>query len=199
MECEVIDLPGGSCQYWPHWLESDEASRLHQCLLKTVEWQQDTINLFGRIVPLPRLQAWYGDAGARYCYSGISLEPVHWLPILQTVKIWVEEATCAKFNSVLINLYPTGQHSNGWHADDEASLGSDPLIASLSLGATRRFQLRHKNNKSLPVQSLNLMSGSLFFMGAGIQQAWQHQIPKTKKKVSPRISLTFRNVIDLSR
>lgn len=197
MDYEVIDLSDGSCRYWPHWLEFDEASQLYQCLLETVEWRQDTIYLFGRAVPLPRLQAWYGDAEAHYCYSGICLEPVPWLPILQTLKAWVEATTCAKFNSVLINLYRTGQNSNGWHADDEVTLGTDPLIASLSLGATRRFQLRHKNNKSLPVQSLNLISGSLFFMGAGIQQAWQHQIPKTKKQVSPRINLTFRNVIDL--
>lgn len=199
MGCERIDLLGGSCRYWPHFLAADEADPLYQCLLETVEWRQDVICLFGRTVPLPRLQAWYGDVGARYCYSGICLEPIPWLPILQALNVRVEEATGAEFNSVLINLYRTGQNSNGWHADDEAVLGTDPLVASLSLGATRRFQLRYKNDKLRPVRSLDLISGSLFFMGAGMQQAWQHQIPKTKKKVFPRINLTFRKIIDLDQ
>ncbi|OQX38378.1 MAG: alpha-ketoglutarate-dependent dioxygenase AlkB [Oceanospirillales bacterium LUC14_002_19_P2] len=197
MSAEVITLPGGICRYWPTWLTVDEASQLYKELQETVAWQQDEIQMFGRPLPLPRLQVWYGDAGARYRYSGIQLEPLPWLPLLHALKMRVEQATGAKFNSVLVNLYRSGQDSNGWHADDEPELGDDPLVASLSLGATRRFQLRHKTDRSIPVRNLMLEAGSLLFMGAGMQQYWQHQVPKTQKSVSPRINLTFRRVIDL--
>ena len=197
MGSEVIILPGGVCRYWPAWLTVEEASRLYQQLLDTVSWRQDEIRLFGRTLPLPRLQAWYGDSGASYRYSGIQLEPLPWLPDLYALKTRVEQATGAEFNSVLVNLYRSGQDSNGWHADDEPELGGDPLVASLSLGATRRFQLRHKTDRSIPVRTLSLEAGSLLFMGDGMQQHWQHQIPKTQRKISSRINLTFRRVIDL--
>ncbi len=197
MSDEVINLQGGVCRYWPTWLTVDEASQLYQALLETVAWQQDEIRMFGRTLPLPRLQAWYGDTSASYRYSGIQLEPLPWLPILHALKMRVEQATGAEFNSVLVNLYRSGQDSNGWHADDEPELGDDPLVASLSLGAMRRFQLRHKTDRSIPVRTLMLEAGSLLFMGAGMQQHWQHQVPKTQKNVSPRINLTFRRVIDL--
>lgn len=197
MNGEVIILHEGVCRYWPAWLAAGETDLLYQQLLATVAWRQDEIRMFGRTLPLPRLQAWYGDSGADYCYSGIQLEPLPWLPGLRALKTRVEQTTGAEFNSVLLNLYRSGQDSNGWHADDEPELGDDPLVASVSLGATRRFQLRHKTNPSIPVRTLNLAAGSLFFMEAGMQRHWQHRIPKTRKNISPRINLTFRMVVDL--
>ena len=191
---EVIELEGGTLWYQPCWLPVDEANQLYCCLLDQVHWQQGRIKLFGQEHLIPRLQAWYGDPCAQYSYSGLGLQPLPWLPQLLNLKERLTAASGTPLNSVLVNLYRDGRDSNGWHADNEVELGFEPVIASVSLGATRRFRLRNIKDKSKTL-AFDLPHGSLFIMGAGIQQHWQHQLSKTARKVNPRINLTYRRII----
>ena len=183
-------------RFWQDCLTAIEAENTFQRLLSDITWCQDTITLFGKTHPLPRLQAWYGDDGCDYCYSGLGLAPTPWNKELLSLKKQVEEHCQSTFNSVLANLYRHGQDSNGWHSDDEKELGEQPIIASLSLGATRRFKLRHKFQKELPTINLNLTSGSLLCMSGLSQSHWQHTLPKTARNIGPRINLTFRKIIN---
>lgn len=190
---ECIRLEGGNLLYWPNWLPQDQASALFDSLHGQVNWQQDRIVIFGKEHPIPRLQCWYGNPDAAYSYSGLKLSPNPWLPELESVKNALEPLAKSSFNSVLVNLYRNGQDCNGWHADNEPELGPSPVIASVSLGATRRFRLRQINNKTQTL-SLDLLQGSLLIMEAGIQENWQHQLAKTAKPVGARVNLTYRCV-----
>jgi alkylated DNA repair dioxygenase AlkB len=162
--------------------------RILERLLAEVDWRQDTARIVGRDVPLPRLTAWYGDAG--YCYSGIDNPPRPWLPLLLDLKAEAEALAGAPFNSVLANLYRDGRDSMGWHSDDERSLGPDPVIASLSFGAVRRFRLKHKSTQESI--ALDLSPGSCLVMAGALQHHWRHALPKTAKPVGPRVNLTYR-------
>lgn len=168
-----------------------DADRAFAGLIDNVDWHQEKASLFGRKIPLPRLTAWYGEHG--YSYSGIDHEPAQLTPDLLALQTTIERLTSARFNSVLINLYRDGRDSMGWHSDDEASLGSEPEIASLSLGATRRFHLKHRTGDER--LSLDLAHGSCLIMRGRCQAAWRHQVPKTKKPVGARINLTFRKIV----
>ena len=148
--------------------------------------------MFGRIVPAPRLEAWYGDPEAAYSYSGLAHDPMPWTADLQAIRMAAERASGARFNSVLANLYRDGSDSNGWHADDEPELGETPAIASLSLGATRRFLFRHRaSGERVEIQ---LEAGTLLIMRGAVQQCWQHSVPKQRTVQAARINLTFRSV-----
>ncbi|MGH1481596.1 MAG: alpha-ketoglutarate-dependent dioxygenase AlkB family protein [Geminicoccales bacterium] len=171
-------------------LSPDIADQAFADLLETIDWRQETAALFGRKIPLPRLTAWYGDGG--YAYSGIRHEPAPMTPALLALKSEAEALSGQGFNSVLINLYRDGRDSMGWHSDDEPVLGDEPIIASLSLGATRRFQLKHRHADERV--SLDLAHGSCLVMQGRCQACWRHQLPKTKKQVLPRINLTFRRL-----
>lgn len=153
-------------------------------------WRQEIARVMGRAVPLPRLTAWYGEAG--YVYSGIRHEPRPWTPTLLDLKAIAEVLAGQSFNSVLLNLYRDGRDSVSWHADDEPGLGPEPVIASLSLGASRRFLLRHRRTRARVEVVLD--HGSCLVMGGAIQRHWQHQVPKTARPVGPRINLTFRRM-----
>jgi alkylated DNA repair dioxygenase AlkB len=167
-----------------------DADRLMAALRRDIAWRQDEATVMGRRIPIPRLQAWHGDG--QYVYSGIRLEPSPWTPDLLILKGVAEDIAGESFNSVLINLYRDGRDSVAWHADDEPSLGRDPVIASLSLGAVRRFQLQHKTT-GLRID-LDLPHGSCLVMAGPTQHHWRHQIPKTRRPVDPRINLTFRRI-----
>ncbi len=171
-------------------LSPDEADLAYVDLLDGIDWRQETARLFGKKIPLPRLTAWYGDGA--YTYSGIRHEPSPLTASLKRLKARAERFSGASFNSVLVNLYRDGRDSMGWHSDDEAILGTDPVIASLSLGGERRFQLKHRQSGELI--SVKLTHGSCLTMGGRCQACWRHQIPKTKKPVAPRINLTFRTL-----
>jgi len=155
-------------------------------------WFQPSINFSGNLVPIPRLNSWYGDPNNSYTYSGIKLNPIPWSDIMMEVKLRVEIITGTKFNSALLNLYRDGNDSVSWHSDDEPELGEDPIIASLSLGSTRTFKL--KNIKSGEVKKFELENDTILLMGSGIQKNWIHSVPKTKKPVDQRINITFRNI-----
>lgn len=143
----------------------------------------------------PRRCAWYGDPGARYAYSGLPLEPLPWTQALAGLRKALESHLGAPFNSVLANWYRDGHDRMGWHADDEASLGPEPLIASLSLGAPRRFALRHRTRRDLPTAAITLEHGSLLVMAGPTQRCWKHALPAMARVTDPRINLTFRYVL----
>jgi alkylated DNA repair dioxygenase AlkB len=140
-----------------------------------------------------KYHAWYGDQGAHYSYSGISLPINEWSPQLSKLKARVEEKVGVTFNGVLCNLYESGLHSNGWHSDDEKELLRPITVASVSLGEQRTFQLRRKGQTRIEAR-VELESGSLFIMKAPFQEKWQHQIAKSKKVLGKRLNLTFRKV-----
>ncbi|MBF9223748.1 alpha-ketoglutarate-dependent dioxygenase AlkB family protein [Hymenobacter ruricola] len=187
-----LSLPQADLLFDPAFLPAAEAAALLAQLTAEVAWEQRTIRLFGQESPQPRLTAWYGDADARYTYSGLAWEPRPWTPALLALRQRLEAATASRFNSVLLNLYRDGRDGMGWHADDEPELGPAPAIASLSLGATRRFRLRPRAGLVHPPLSLDLGSGSLLLMRGPTQRHWQHALPKTTRPLGPRLNLTFR-------
>lgn len=164
-------------------------------IFSSVDWQSEAINIMGKERLVPRLVAWYGDEGADYSYSGVHHVSKPWIPSLKTIKARVEQVSGYRFNSALCNLYRNGQDSMGWHSDDERELGEEPVIASVSLGATREFQLKHKTIEKLR-HKIMLTSGSLLVMKAGVQRYWKHQVPKRLKIEEPRINITFRTIIN---
>lgn len=190
---EYLDLPDADIRFYPSLLNQSESDRLFQDLTQTICWRQDAITLYGRSRLQPRLTAWYGDPGKSYTYSGLTLSPTPWTSALLDLKAQIETVSGVIFNSVLLNLYRDGQDSMGWHSDDEPELGPNPIIGSLSLGGTRRFQLRHRLDRGLKSEFL-LTAGSYLLMQGRTQHYWQHQVPKTKRPVPPRINLTFRIV-----
>lgn len=185
-------MPDAEVIIYPHFFKQSESDQFFQNLLNSLNWRQETIKFFGKEVNVPRLTAWYGDEGKSYKYSGIQMNPNPWTPGLITIKKKVETVLKFNFNSVLVNLYRQGKDSMAWHSDDEPELGHNPTIASLSFGATRRFQLRHKYDKALDTLEVALTHGSLLLMRGKTQHFWKHQVPKTSKTLTPRINLTFR-------
>ncbi|MCL6417308.1 alpha-ketoglutarate-dependent dioxygenase AlkB [Aestuariirhabdus sp. Z084] len=186
-----IPLQNGELHWYPSFFEGDTADRLMQKFSNGTDWKHDELIMGGRRVPIPRLQAWYGEQG--YRYSGLWLEPQPWLSVHLELLDVLQAVLKERFNSVLMNLYRDGNDSVGWHADDEPELGRNPCIASLSLGATRRFHLRHTKDSQQRL-SLDLSHGSLLVMSGETQHHWRHQIAKTRRDVGPRINLTFRYV-----
>lgn len=152
--------------------------------------------IFGSLRLQPRLTAWCSDPSVSYSYSGLQLEPTPWHPALGALRQRLTNNFGQPLNSVLVNAYRDGSDSMGWHSDDERELGPKPFIASVSLGATRRFRLRPKHSQSRPVESrgIDLANGDLLLMEQDSQRDWQHCITRTRKSTGLRINLTFRNV-----
>lgn len=183
-----LKLKYADCWYQPGFLNHDEATDLKEHILDQVKFRQDEIMMFGKPVLQPREVCWMADDGLAIKYSGLKLPPSPWDERIRQLKTVIEAHTGTRFNSVLINHYRNGQDSMGWHADNEAELGHDPLIASVSLGAEREFHLRGTDE----LIKVNLEHGSLLFMGSGSQQHYKHQLPKRKLVSENRINLTFR-------
>jgi alkylated DNA repair dioxygenase AlkB len=173
-----------------------EQNKLFQSLLKNVPWKQHVLTVYGRSINAPRLSAWYGDPGAVYRYSGLRLAPMPWTSTLLEIKLIVENLTATRFNSALLNLYRDGRDSVGWHSDAEPELGRHPVIASVSLGAERRFTLQHK--KTRRQISVDLEPGSVLLMSGPTQHYWRHQLPKSRRAVAARINITFRVIRSLA-
>lgn len=192
MALSPLLLPQADLLFDPVFLPRAEADDLLAQLSTGIAWEQRAIRIFGQEIPQPRLTAWYGDPAARYSYSGLVWEPRPWTPLLLNLRHRVETATQARYNSVLLNHYRDGRDSMGWHADDEPELGPAPAIASLSLGATRRFRLRPRAGLAHVPLGLDLPNGSLLLMRGPTQQRWQHALPKTARPIGPRLNLTFR-------
>jgi alkylated DNA repair dioxygenase AlkB len=187
----VLHLQDAEIIYFPHFFDKKEADAIFTQLVKDIPWQQDDIQVFGKIHPQPRLTALFGNEGKPYSYSNIKMQPYPWTLFLQKIKSYVESVSDTNFTTVLLNQYRDGKDSNGWHADNEKELGSNPVIASVSFGAERIFQLKHNSISGLK-QNIILEHGSLLLMKGTTQHFWKHQIPKTSKPIGPRINLTFR-------
>lgn len=172
------------------WLSQEHSQSLYQQLLAYPGWQQHSIRMFGKQVLEPRLSSWMADEGVNYRYSGKLREASAWLPKVKQVSEEISAYCSADFNSVLLNYYRNGTDSMGWHGDNEPELGELPVIASLSLGATRRFLFRHRQTKQ--VIELHLADGDLLIMNGLCQNQWQHSLPKSPAVQQPRINLTFR-------
>jgi alkylated DNA repair dioxygenase AlkB len=192
-EPQVLDLPDAEIIYYPQLFVKEQADTIYYELLKEIAWQQDNITGYGKTHPQPRLTALYGNDGKPYSYSNITMQPKPWNSLLQKIKYYIEASTECQFTTVLLNQYRDGKDSNGWHADNEKELGTNPIIASLSLGAERVFQLKH-NTISEAKKNIILEHGSLLLMKGSTQHFWKHQIPKTTKPIGNRINLTFRSI-----
>ncbi|HYX17133.1 MAG TPA: alpha-ketoglutarate-dependent dioxygenase AlkB, partial [Nostoc sp.] len=190
---EKLPMQNAEVIYYQNFFDGKESNQLFVELYETTSWNQEYTILFGKQVKLPRLTAWYGDTGKSYSYSKIKMQPFLWTPVLINIKSKIESFSKIKFNSVLLNLYRDGKDSVAWHSDDEPELGENPIIASVSFGANRRFMFRHKIQKELNYE-IQLTHGSLLMMKGTTQHFWQHQIPKTNKVTQSRINLTFRQI-----
>ena len=181
-------------QYHPLLFDPKEQSLLMNALQEEIPWKQEHIKLFGKTHPTPRLTAWHGDTHCVYKYSGVVNQPFPWTPSLLIIKTRIESlSNGTTFNCVLLNFYRDGSDKMGWHSDDEKELGPNPSIASVSFGATRRFDFKHKTEAHNKF-SIQLESGSLLLMQGDMQHHWLHQIPAQKRIQEPRINLTFRYI-----
>ncbi len=186
-----LELPDSDITYYPDFIPPAMAIAYFKALKNNVPWQQDDITVFGKTYAQPRLTALYASNKKAYTYSNITMHPHMFSGELLEIKQKLERDVGIVFTTCLVNRYRDGKDSNGWHADDEKELGQNPIIASISLGEQRYFHLRHKEDKALKHKIL-LENGSLLLMKGETQHFWQHQIPKTAKRIEERINLTFR-------
>jgi alkylated DNA repair dioxygenase AlkB len=180
----------GIVEYYGKILSQEEADRYLELLMEKTLWKNDEVVIFGRHIITKRQVAWYGDSDFLYSYSNTTKKAIPWTTELTALKQKVEQVTGTTFNSCLLNLYHNGEEGLGWHSDDEKELGERNTIASLSLGAPRRFLFKHKQTKN--TVTVILEHGSLIVMKGDTQKNWLHSLPKTKNVTGPRINLTFR-------
>ena len=178
---------------YPEFFSAEESDIYLNYLLNDIPWIQEPITMFGKKVMQPRLTAFFGDKGMKYTYSGLTMQAEEWSAPLLQIKAKLEEKCSAKFNVCLLNHYRDGMDHMGWHRDNEQSLGSHPIIASVSFGATRIFQFRNYEEK-VPVISLEVEHGSLLLMRGETQRYWEHRLTKRTVPIAPRVNLTFRFV-----
>lgn len=179
----------------PSFLGADAADRLFDALMRQTPWREDRLRLGGREVTAPRRVSWHGDPHCVYRYSGARHAPAPWFPALGDLREAVIAAAGHRFNCALLNLYRDGRDSMGWHSDDEPELGLNPAVASVSLGAERRFRFRSRQDPE-ETHALTLSHGSLLVMRPGCQSRWRHALPKSAAVASPRINVTFRWIAD---
>lgn len=192
-EKKALKLPNAEVVYIPNFYSIDKSNYYLEILKEKIEWQHDFITIFGKTFKQPRLTALYANNNHSYKYSNITMSPKIFTKELLDIKLDIEQTANHQFTSVLLNLYRDGNDSNGWHADNEKELGTNPVIASLSLGAQRTFHFKHRKLKDHK-HKLILEHGSLLLMKGEMQHFWLHQIPKTKKNIGERINLTFRTI-----
>lgn len=190
----ILPLEEAIFEYYPNFYAVERANVLFEQLLANTPWQADDITVFGKTYQQPRLTALYGNDGKPYGYSNIIMTPHEMTETLNAIKNEIETKIQNQFNTILLNLYRNEKDSNGWHSDNEKALGPNPIIASLSLGEIRKFQIKSKTN---PADKLNLelAHGSLLVMREGSQFYYKHQVPKSLRPKKERINLTFRTII----
>ena len=193
----MIDLSINTAKlnFWPDFLTENQADELFEELKTSNLWRQDKVKVFGKTYDQPRLCFLAADRKVNYTYSGLTLPAVDFSKSLSLIKTRIEQTSSTRFNSCLANLYRDGNDSNGWHSDDEKELGDEPVIASLSLGVTRNFDLKHKRNRLIK-KRIELTHGSLLLMSGRTQKDFKHQIAKSKRIHEPRINLTFRYIFE---
>ncbi len=188
-----ISLPDSEISLHQNHFDAEIAGNFLRDLTEEIPWIQNKIRFYGKESLVPRLESWHGDEGMSYTYSGIRMDAKPWTKNLLIIKESIEPIAKTTFNSVLINYYRDGKDRVAWHSDDEKELGKNPVIASVSLGAERKFKLRHKKYKENQLQhEVFLQNGSLLLMSGSTQHNWLHEIPRTAKPIGPRINLTFR-------
>jgi alkylated DNA repair dioxygenase AlkB len=183
----------GAADYYGKILLAAESEYYLDHMLNHIAWRNDEAVIFGRHIITKRKVAWYGDETYSYAYSGKTRDALGWTARLLELKTIVEGVCGRTFNSCLLNLYHTGDEGMAWHSDDEKTLEPDGAIASLSLGAGRKFSFRHR--KLRETVSIQLEAGSLLVMHGSTQTNWMHALPKTKKVMIPRVNLTFRTMV----
>lgn len=182
----------GIAVYYGCILNAETLPSIYDDLFNKIAWQQDQIMMFGKAIATKRKVAFYADNHIDYTYSSMKKKGLPWTPELIQIKEEVESLTSTTYNACLLNLYHTGEEGMGWHSDDEKEIIVNSSIASLSIGAERKFAFKHKATKE--TISIMLENGSLLEMKGSIQQNWWHSLPKTKKVGTPRINLTFRQM-----
>jgi len=183
----------GTVNYHGRVLSIEKANFYFERLLKNIQWKNDESFIYGKHIITKRKAAWYGDSDYLYTYSNTTKQALPWTEELLALKKVVEDITGTSFNSCLLNLYHSGEEGMAWHSDDEKSLGKNTCIASLSLGATRKFSFKHKHNKD--TVSIMLENGSLLVMKDETQTNWLHSLPKARKVLKARVNLTFRTIV----
>lgn len=190
---EQLKLAGATVSYVAAWQPAEQADRWMSALFQEIPWTQHQVKTFGKLRDSPRLSSWHGDADASYSYSGSRYQPTPWTKTLSEIRTALRESLQTEFNGVLVNRYRSGTDSMGWHADNERELGPDPVIASISLGAERRFSLKHRTDGQR--LQLHLAHGSLLLMAGQTQRNWLHALPKQHGVEAERINLTFRRLL----
>ena len=183
----------GSAVFTPDFLDAAVAQEMFSDIDATTPWESVELTVFGRKVKEPRLSAWMNTEGRPYVYSGTSRVAHRFTPVLENLRVLVEQRSGHHFNSALVNLYRSGDDALGWHADNEPENGREPVIASVSFGTIRRFDLRHRETKE--TVRVDLTSGSLLLMSGATQHRWVHQVPRQRKVRTPRINVTFRRLV----
>ena len=183
----------GTVNYYGKIMDVNQANNYYKALLQHIEWKNDEAIIFGKHILTKRKVAWYGDTNFRYTYSKITKEALTWTKDLVELKEMIESKTGETFNSCLLNLYHDGNEGMAWHSDAEKDLKKNGAIASISLGAERKFAFKHKETKE--TVSMLLHHGSLLIMKDTTQTHWLHRLPPTKLISTPRINLTFRTII----
>lgn len=181
----------GTAYFYPNFFTVAESDHFFEELEKSVEWIHEPIIIFGKEVMQPRLTAWFSDKDLDYSYSGITMQGTGWNKTLLEIKERVEKVSGVVFTGALLNFYRDEKDSMGWHKDDEKELGKNPVIGSVSFGATRTFKFQNIKNKELQT-SIDLTHGSYLLMSGPTQHCWKHSIPKRTKPLGPRINITFR-------
>ncbi|RZJ29304.1 MAG: alpha-ketoglutarate-dependent dioxygenase AlkB [Flavobacterium sp.] len=188
---QALNLPDADILLWDSFFSKEESDHYYNVLLAQTPWKKYEMEIYDKSVTAPRMIAWYQDENAEIDPGGNA-----WTPELLEIRKRVEAELGISFNSVLLNLYRDGNDGVAWHSDREHKIGKNPTIASVTFGETRMFRLRHKSRKDLPQVEIPLHHGTLLLMSGTTNTFWQHQIPKTKKSVLPRINLTFRRVVN---
>jgi alkylated DNA repair dioxygenase AlkB len=188
LRIKEFDIPDAELKLWEHFFSREESDMYYKILMEETPWKQEEITVYDKTHLTPRMTVWYG----RHRHPGKTERLL--TPTLEAIKAKVEHETDIHFTSVLVNLYRDGKDGVGWHRDKDRELGPKPIVASVSFGETRPFEIRHKFNKELAKIKIPLDHGSLLLMAGTMQHFWEHQIPKTAKEIKPRINLTFRIV-----
>lgn len=190
---ETVINTDGQALYFGEMLNQEENRLYFDALMQSIEWKNEHIIMFGKEITTKRKVAFYADAQIEYTYSKKTKKGIPWIPILLKIKQRIEAATNTNYNACLLNLYHDGEEGMGWHSDDEKEIVPNSSIASLSLGANRKFIFKHKMTQTLV--PILLENGSLLEMKGALQKHWWHALPKSKKITTPRINLTFRQMV----
>ncbi|WP_310993814.1 alpha-ketoglutarate-dependent dioxygenase AlkB family protein [Aequorivita marina] len=182
----------GVVNYFGKVFSEEDAIGYFETFRNSIQWKNDEVMIFGKKIVTKRQVAWYGDREFEYTYSKLTRKAHLWTPELRELKQKIEAISGETFNSCLLNLYHTGEEGMGWHSDAEKDLKKNAAIASVSIGAARKFMFKHKETKE--TFSLTLEHGSLLIMKGTTQLHWLHRLPPTKKVQAPRINLTFRTI-----